>query len=158
MKAILTALFAGALFGVGLCVSGMTDPQNVIAFLDVAGAWSPKLAGVMIGAVLVHAAWLRLGVLRVASCAPSVAPRAGVDIALRSGAAVFGVGWGLAGYCPGPALVALGTGTLGPLVFVIAMLVGIVLGSKFKGSYSEQGQVREREPAAQRALEASSLR
>jgi uncharacterized membrane protein YedE/YeeE len=125
MKKLATALLAGLVFGVGLCVSGMTDPRNIIAFLDVTGHWSPNLAGVMLGAVAVHAAWLRFGARLGASAPSSMAPRAGVDSALWCGAALFGIGWGLSGYCPGPSLVALGTGSLGALVFVAAMVVGV---------------------------------
>lgn len=127
MKPLLSALLAGLLFGVGLCISGMTDPHNVLAFLDVTGHWSPKLAGVMLGAIFVHAAWLRWGTPRAPSPALSLAPPARVNAALLGGAALFGVGWGLAGYCPGPAIVALGSGAIAPLVFVTAMLAGMAL-------------------------------
>jgi uncharacterized membrane protein YedE/YeeE len=126
VKALSTALLAGVVFGVGLCVSGMTDPQNILAFLDVTGRWSPNLAGVMLGAVAVHAAWLRFGTRATATGRASLlAPQARIDGALLGGAALFGVGWGLSGYCPGPAIVALGRGALGTIVFVAAMLVGI---------------------------------
>jgi uncharacterized membrane protein YedE/YeeE len=119
------ALLAGLIFGVGLCVSGMTDPKNIVAFLDVTGHWSPNLAGVMLGAVAVHATWLRFSARARLSPPASLAPRAQLDSALLIGAALFGIGWGLSGYCPGPAVVALGSGALGPLVFVAAMVVGI---------------------------------
>jgi uncharacterized protein len=125
MRALLSALLAGVIFGVGLCVSGMTDPKNVIAFLDVTGGWSPKLFGVMIGAIVVHAVWLRWSARGAVS--NSFSPPTRIDGALLLGAALFGVGWGLSGYCPGPALVALGTGALAPVVFVAAMVVGMVL-------------------------------
>jgi uncharacterized protein len=130
MRALVTALIAGVIFGVGLCVSGMTDPKNVIAFLDVTGAWSPKLSGVMIGAIAVHAGWLRWTAR--GKVLNSLPPAARIDGALLVGAALFGVGWGLSGYCPGPALVALGTGALAPGVFVAAMLVGMVLSEAVK--------------------------
>ncbi len=132
MKPLLSALFAGLLFGVGLCVSGMTDPKNVLAFLDVTGHWSPNLAGVMVGAIAVHAVWLRWGTSNTAGGALSLAPRARIDGQLLAGAAVFGVGWGLSGYCPGPSLVALGTGATAPLVFVAAMLAGMALDAALK--------------------------
>jgi len=132
VKALLTALLAGLVFGVGLCISGMTDPKNVLAFLDVTGHWSPNLAGVMLGAISVHAAWLRWGTATRGGPAFSVPPRAGVDGALLGGAAVFGVGWGLAGYCPGPAVVALGTGATAPLVFMAAVLAGMALSEALK--------------------------
>ena len=130
MKPLLNALLAGLVFGVGLCVSGMTDPKNIISFLDVTGHWSPNLAGVMLGAIAVHAAWLRFSgrSTRVAPGSSDLTPvRARIDGALVGGAALFGVGWGLSGYCPGPAIVALGGGSLGSIVFVSAMLVGVLL-------------------------------
>ena len=128
MKALATALLAGLIFGVGLCVSGMTDPRNIVAFLDVTGRWSPNLAGVMLGAIAVHAAWLRSGSRVSATGRESLMPAHGrIDSALLGGAALFGVGWGLSGYCPGPSLVALGTGAPGALVFVAAMAVGITV-------------------------------
>ena len=134
MKALAWALLAGLIFGVGLCISGMTNPENVIGFLDVTGNWSPNLAGVMMGAIAVHAAWLRWGArtgtaltrLPGSYTAPR-APRARLDGSLVGGAALFGIGWGLSGYCPGPGLVALGSGGRKPFVFVAAMVVGILL-------------------------------
>ena len=135
VKPLFSALLAGLVFGVGLCVSGMTDPKNIIAFLDVAGHWSPNLAGVMLGAITVHAAWLRWGTRRVAACAnPSLPPRARIDAALLGGAALFGIGWGLSGYCPGPSIVALGSGALAPLVFASAMLVGVIASEALKSA------------------------
>lgn len=119
-KHIASALLCGVIFGVGLCVSGMTDPKNVIAFLDVAGHWSPNLAGVMIGAIAVHAVWLRV----IGDAKPI---RTGVDAPLIVGAAIFGVSWGLAGYCPGPVIVSLGSGAIGVIVFVIAIELGMLL-------------------------------
>jgi uncharacterized protein len=126
VKALASALLAGVIFGVGLCVSGMTDPKNILAFLDVTGHWSPNLAGVMLGAVAVHAVWLRVGARVTATGQTSLlAPQVRIDGALLGGAALFGVGWGLSGYCPGPAIVALGSGARGAIVFVAAMVVGI---------------------------------
>jgi uncharacterized protein len=129
VKALLSALAAGLIFGIGLCLSGMTDPKNILAFLDFSGHWSPNLAGVMIGAIAVHASWLRWGAPRRGGVASNSLPppRTRIDAALVAGAAVFGIGWGLAGYCPGPALVALSTGALGPIVFVGAMVLGMRL-------------------------------
>ncbi len=123
---LVSALAAGLIFGVGLCLSGMADPKNVLAFLDFSGHWSPNLAGVMLGAVAVHASWLWFGARRSpAAAASSLAPRAPVTAALVGGAALFGIGWGLAGYCPGPSIVALGSGALGPIVFVAATVLGM---------------------------------
>lgn len=127
MRARLAALFAGALFGAGLVVSGMTDPAKVRGFLDAAGAWDPSLAFVMIGAIGVHGALLRLVLRRRAPLfgrAFDLPARKDIDGRLVGGAAIFGVGWGLAGVCPGPAVVCLGTGSVAPAVFVLAMLAG----------------------------------
>lgn len=136
MKTALTAFGSGLLFGVGLLVSGMTDPHRVRAFLDFAGSWNPSLAGVMAGAIAVHgtALWLerrRLGV--------TIGEQAPLDARLVAGAAVFGVGWGLAGYCPGPAIVSLGSASLGfapgqVWVFFATMVVGVLLGDAIGSS------------------------
>ncbi|HEY0468815.1 MAG TPA: DUF6691 family protein [Polyangiaceae bacterium] len=143
MKALLTALGCGLLFGVGLCVSGMTDPANIIAFLDVSGTWSPNLAGVMLGAIAVHGGWLRWQARRApAATSDSLVPANGkrVDGALVGGAALFGIGWGLSGYCPGPALVALGSGAWGAFVFVIAMAAGILLSEGMQWTIRRSGK------------------
>ncbi len=145
MKPLLTALACGLLFGVGLCVSGMTDPANIIAFLDVSGKWSPNLAGVMLGAIAVHATWLRWTAQRDAATAkngvlPARTSGKRVDGALVLGAALFGVGWGVSGYCPGPAIVALGSGALGPLVFVIAMAAGMLLNEGSQWTIKRSGK------------------
>jgi uncharacterized membrane protein YedE/YeeE len=125
MRRTLGALGAGLLFGVGLLVSGMVDPRNVVGFLDFAGHWNPNLAAVMAGAIAVHATGLQLGRRRL----PYVLDRGPwFDARLVGGAAIFGVGWGLAGYCPGPGIVALGFGTFQGWAFVGAMIVGVRLG------------------------------
>ena len=118
----------GLLFALGLGVGGMTDPAKVVGFLDVAGAWDPSLAFVMAGALGTHAVLRRL-VLRRKQ--PVLAPafpalkQTRVDGRLVGGAALFGVGWGLSGYCPGPALATLPTGGPMLLLFVAAMLAGM---------------------------------
>jgi len=121
------ALAAGLLFGAGVVVSGMTDPRNVIGFLDFTGQWNPRLLAVMAGAVGVHATLLallaRAGGGRGARLLPPRNNR--IDRPLIVGAALFGVGWGLSGYCPGPALASLGFGARAAFVFVAAMIVGI---------------------------------
>jgi len=123
MKRLAGALGAGLLFGVGLTYSGMVDPRNVVAFLDVTGRWNANLAGVMVGAIVVHAALLRLLGWRPTPASP--APRRpGIDRRLLVGSAIFGVGWGLSGYCPGPAVVALGFGAGRAALFVVALLAG----------------------------------
>jgi uncharacterized membrane protein YedE/YeeE len=130
MKGRLAALFAGALFGAGLVISGMTDPAKVRAFLDLAGAWDPSLALVMAGAIGVHLVLSRLVLRRTAPLfagAFDLPKRTDIDARLISGAAIFGVGWGLGGVCPGPAVVSLGTGSVAPVVFVLAMIAGTFL-------------------------------
>jgi len=124
-------LAAGALFGLGLVISDMIDPARVLAFLDVAGgAWDPTLAFVMGGALVPMALAWRIAARRAAPShgAAFPAPPAGaVDARLLGGAALFGAGWGLVGFCPGPALAALLLGGWPTLVFVGAMLAGMTL-------------------------------
>ena len=128
MRGNIAALVAGSLFGLCLVISRMVDPLKVQAFLDVAGDWDPSLAFVMAAAIPAAAIGLALG-RRVGR--PLLAPHftqppsRPVDTRLIVGAALFGAGWGLVGYCPGPALAALGNGTTGTLIFVIAMGVGM---------------------------------
>lgn len=123
-------LAAGLLLGLGLIVSGMADPAKVLNFLDIAGRWDPSLAFVMGGAVAVAFAGFALARRRGRPfhAAGFAWPTArAIDARLLSGAAIFGIGWGLAGFCPGPALVALGLGSAGAAVFVLAMLAGMAL-------------------------------
>ena len=115
----LYAFAAGLVFGIGLLLSGMTDPGKVIGFLDVAGRWDPSLAFVMGGAILVASFAFRIARLP--------APGRTIDLRLIAGSVVFGVGWGLAGFCPGPALVAFGAGYGEAALFVAAMLGGMLL-------------------------------
>ncbi len=125
-----SALVAGLLFGIGLIVSGMTDPSKIIGFLDLAGAWDPSLAFVMGGAVLVGLIAFRFARGRRASFlgGAMVLPAARqIDSPLILGSLAFGVGWGLAGYCPGPAIVAYGSGQDKAVVFVVAMIAGMAL-------------------------------
>jgi uncharacterized membrane protein YedE/YeeE len=125
----LVLVFAtGLLFGIGLIVSGLTDPAKVLAFLDLAGAWDPSLLFVMAGAALVAAVGFRLarGRGQFLLGAPLRLPTPGaIDRRLVLGSVVFGVGWGLAGFCPGPALVAMGAGYVEALVFSAAMVAGM---------------------------------
>lgn len=129
MKAFVFFL-AGVLFAVGLVISGMTQPSKIIGFLDVTGAWDPSLAFVMLGAIGVHAPvvwWSRRRRRPLLSEAFEHPPRRHVDARLVGGAALFGVGWGLSGYCPGPALVALVALSPATLAFVGAMIVGALV-------------------------------
>lgn len=127
---LLMALFAGLVFGLGLIVSGMTDPSKVIGFLDLAGAWDPSLALVMGGAIGVGLMAFRFARTRSQALlgGPMQLPSARqIDRRLVLGGLTFGVGWGLAGFCPGPALASLATGGSKPLTFTAAMLVGMVI-------------------------------
>jgi len=120
---------AGLLFAVGLAVSGMTDPSKVRAFLDVSGVWDPSLAFVMVGAIGVHASLARLILKRSAPLFASsfevLAKQ--IDARLLAGSAIFGIGWGIAGYCPGPAIASVVGGSLSGVLFVVAMVVGVLL-------------------------------
>lgn len=125
-----SALVAGALFALGLAISGMTEPAKVTAFLDVTGAWDPSLAFVMGAAILVHLPLVRIARQRKAPLFGDAFhwPRQhGIDVKLVFGSAIFGVGWGLSGYCPGPALTSLVAGGVPVLAFVGAMLAGLLL-------------------------------
>lgn len=134
----LIAFVSGLVFGLGLIISGMANPAKVLGFLDVAGAWDPSLAFVMGGAVLVTAVGSALLRRRRASLSgePLRWPTATrVDVRLAVGSLAFGVGWGLAGFCPGPALVAASAGVPEALIFVAAMVAGMAIFSmleKFK--------------------------
>lgn len=125
---ILVNLGLGLLFGVGLIVSGMSDPAKVLNFLDLAGTFDPSLAFVMGGAVVVAFIGYRLVLTRDK---PLMAPRfqlptrSDIDARLIVGPALFGIGWGLGGFCPGPAFTALGLAAPGTLVFLPAMLAGM---------------------------------
>lgn len=126
---LLSALLVGLLFGVGLLVSGMTDPAKVIGFLDVTGVWDPSLGFVMAGAIAVGFFAFRAAGRRGRSFlggALHVPTRRDIDARLLAGSAVFGVGWGLAGFCPGPAVTSLGAGRVEAAVFVAAMLAGML--------------------------------
>jgi uncharacterized membrane protein YedE/YeeE len=125
-----TAFLAGLVFGVGLIVAGMANPAKVLGFLDVAGAWDPSLALVMGGAIAAGAGAFALMRSRTRTLlgAPVLLPVAGkIDRRLVLGSLVFGIGWGLAGICPGPALVLAGTASAKGLAFLAALLAGNAL-------------------------------
>jgi uncharacterized membrane protein YedE/YeeE len=124
----LVNLALGLLFGTGLVVSGMADPAKVLNFLDLFGTWDPSLAFVMGGAVVVAFVGYRLVLARdqpLAGGGFQLPTRRDIDAPLIAGPAIFGVGWGLGGFCPGPALAALGLGATGTLAFVPAMILGM---------------------------------
>ena len=130
MRQRIVALLAGFVFAIGLGISGMTDPRKVIAFLDVTGTWDPSLALVMMGAIGVHAVaarWARGRARPVLAGTFTLPAQKRVDGRLLAGAALFGAGWGAAGFCPGPAIVALAGLSTAALVFFGAMVVGVAL-------------------------------
>jgi uncharacterized membrane protein YedE/YeeE len=127
---IATASLAGLVFGLGLLLSGMADPAKVLGFLDLAGAWDPSLMFVMGGAIGVGAVAFALARKRPRSLlgeTVQLPTKTSIDRRLLIGALLFGAGWGLAGFCPGPAIVALGVGEAKAVVFVLAMLAGMGL-------------------------------
>lgn len=127
---ILIALLAGLVFGLGLIISGMTDPARVLGFLDLAGRWNPSLAFVMGGAIAVALPAFAVAARRQRTLtgAPLQLPTTTrIDRRLVLGALAFGAGWGLAGLCPGPALALIATGNGKVLVFVASMLVGMAI-------------------------------
>ena len=130
MKNLLIAFGLGLLFAVGLAVAGMTQPAKVVGFLNVSGDWDPSLALVMGGALAVFIGLHRWALVKgrpfLAEKLPTV-PSTGIDGRLLGGAALFGLGWGLSGFCPGPAVVAFGAGVREALIFMPAMLAGMVL-------------------------------
>ncbi|WP_395647792.1 DUF6691 family protein [Terricaulis sp.] len=153
MNTVLALLF-GLLFGVGLLVSGMTDPARVIGFLDIAGAWNPSLAFVMGGAVLTAAPLFALAQRRgrpLFNGAFEAPGKLRIDLRLIGGAALFGVGWGLAGLCPGPALVNFGRAPADTWIFVTAMAIGLVLGRLFAAAPAAPDH-----DAAQRSAQAAA--
>lgn len=130
MKKLVFAFAGGLIFGLGLILAGMANPAKVLGFLDIAGRWDPSLAFVMGGAIAVGLVGFRLA--RAQPMAWTGEPRAwpslhGIDKRLMLGALVFGIGWGIAGICPGPALVLLGAGSGKGLTFVVAMLAGMAI-------------------------------
>ena len=125
---IIVALFAGLVFGLGLIASGMINPAKVLGFLDLAGRWDPSLAFVMVGAIGVGLVAFGVARRRTVSWLglPMRMPASrDIDRRLVGGSLLFGIGWGIAGFCPGPALVAAGMGQGKALIFVAAMLVGM---------------------------------
>jgi len=130
MREVLAALLTGFIFGLGLCISSMSDPAVVQGFLDIAGDWNPTLLFVMAGGVVVTFIGYRLVLPRGRPLwAPkfSLPAATAIDAPLLSGAAIFGIGWGLAGYCPGPAVLSLASGRTQVAIFVLSMLAGMIV-------------------------------
>lgn len=126
----LSEFLIGLLFGIGLILAGMTDPAKVIGFLDLAGAWDPSLAFVMGGAILVGLFAFGIAKRRTTSVfggAMQLPTSRDIDRRLVAGSLMFGAGWGLAGFCPGPALVSVGAGHPKAIVFSLAMLLGMLI-------------------------------
>ena len=129
MKLNISACASGFIFGMGLIIGQMINPVKVLAFLDVAGQWDPTLALVMVGALITYS-FLRqiINLYRKKSAnnesKGSIIPKAKIDAKLIIGSALFGIGWGLSGLCPGPALLGLTSGLLGSYVFVVTLFIG----------------------------------
>ena len=130
MTRALSPFVVGLLFGTGLCLSGMTDPRKVLAFLDLAGAWDPSLAFVMVGAVAFAFVGFRIARRRPGSLSGEpfhLSPAKAIDTRLVVGSLIFGVGWGLVGLCPGPAITDIGFLDGRAALFVLSMILGMVV-------------------------------
>jgi uncharacterized protein len=148
---VLTSFLAGLVFGLGLLISGMANPAKVLGFLDLAGAWDPSLALVMVGAIAVGAVGFAFAGRRTKSLigeAMHLPTARHIDRRLVGGSVVFGVGWGLAGFCPGPGLVALGMGNSRALIFVVAMLAGMAVFELFEHRSRRKAHTRTHHKAA----------
>ncbi|MBU3621662.1 YeeE/YedE family protein [Polynucleobacter sp. CS-Odin-A6] len=131
--------FIGVLFGLGLIISGMCNPQKILNFLDITGDWDPSLIFVMGGAVIVGLGGFYFASKRALSFfdgALHIPSKRDISRPLVIGSLIFGAGWGIAGFCPGPAIVALGAGHIKAVVFVLAMLAGMVLCNRFFTGHS----------------------
>lgn len=130
MKQEIASFVSGVLFAIGLGISGMTQPVHVVGFLDFFGKWDPALLGVMGGAVVTYGIFFRLILKRkqpLFAGSFGLPTKKDLDARLLTGSALFGLGWGIAGYCPGPGLVSLASGKTTVLVFVASMLAGMLL-------------------------------
>ncbi len=126
----IASFIVGLIFGIGLVIGGMTDPSKVIGFLDIAGQWDPSLAFVMGGALIVGVIAFRFARNRTSNFlggAIRIPTKNDIDKRMVIGSLLFGAGWGMAGFCPGPAITALGTGNSKALLFVLAMIAGMAL-------------------------------
>lgn len=140
---LVTSFLTGLVFGLGLILSGMANPAKILGFLDLAGAWDPSLAFVMAGAIAVGIVAFAVARKRAVSylgVEMKLPAARHIDLRLVSGSLLFGIGWGIAGFCPGPALVALGMGLPKALVFVSAMLLGMGLFELLEGRSAPRPQ------------------
>ncbi|MFT6984843.1 MAG: putative membrane protein YedE/YeeE [Psychromonas sp.] len=140
MLKVIIGLIAGILFGAGMIISNMVDPAKVIGFLNITGNWDPSLAFVMGGALAVFTPTYHLLIKKRSHAINgekfSWTSNTKIDRTLISGAAIFGAGWGVAGFCPGPAVASLGGGSITVFVFTLSMLIGIVFAKKYlQGSF-----------------------
>ena len=153
MKTTLVAFISGMVFALGLGIGGMTQPAKVIGFLDFTGNWDPSLAFVMLGAIGVHSLFYRMLRNRPSSrfsFAISLPSRTEIDSRLIGGSVIFGIGWGIAGFCPGPALTSLASGNLSAVIVSVAMIAGIfvfdfirVLSAREVRTENSSGEVTE---------------
>lgn len=149
MLILITALLSGLIFGLGLILSGMTDPAKVLAFLDIAGSWDPSLALVMLGAISVGFFAFRAAQQRghTLLAAPLHLPASRViDRRLILGSLLFGFGWGLAGLCPGPGLVLAASGYSAGIIFVTAMLLGMAVFDWLEKYHQTDSKLNDRQP------------
>lgn len=148
MKYSFASLFAGLVFGMGLIVSGMANPEKVLGFLDIDGLWDPSLAFVMGGAIIVGLVSLAVARKRTLSFLGfnmKLPTNNRIEKRMVIGSMMFGIGWGIAGFCPGPGLVALGAGEIKGAVFVASMVAGMVLFELFERNRARAGSETDRE-------------
>lgn len=134
MKQSVAALICGLIFGAGIAISGMANPAKVLNFFDIFGTWDPSLAFVMGGALVVTAIGYRFVLKQPAPMLDAsfhLPTKRTLDVRLLGGAALFGVGWGIGGFCPGGSIPAIGLGKIEALIFVIAMMIGVALARLF---------------------------
>ena len=148
MKYSFASLFAGLVFGMGLIVSGMANPEKVLGFMDIAGLWDPSLAFVMGGAIIVGLVSLAVARKRTLSFLGfnmKLPTNNRIEKRMVIGSMMFGIGWGIAGFCPGPGLVALGAGEIKGAVFVASMVAGMVLFELFERNRARGDSETDRE-------------
>jgi hypothetical protein len=141
---VLSALVSGLIFGLGLSLSGMLDPVRVRGFLDVTGTWDASLAFVLGGAVIIATVGYRLSLLLGQPLLDDrfrLPAKTRIDRSLILGSAIFGIGWGLAGFCPGPAVASLSLGLAPTILFVIAMLIGMVIHDRLVAPFRSGGRL-----------------